>query len=97
MLFSLLFWQYPSTCYLERAEDNPKKHNLINLIALPHLGDVAAELERYSYLPGGKQMQRVYKSQSTPRSTVPEHHYELRIGEGLLVFFLLAVLMLVLF
>jgi hypothetical protein len=61
------------------------------------LGDVAAGLEGYSYLPGGKQMQRVYKSQSTPRSTVPERHYELRIGEGLLVFFLFAVLTLVLF
>ena len=42
-------------------------------------------------------MQQVYKSQSTPRSTVPERHYELRIGEGLLVFSLFAVLMFVLF
>jgi hypothetical protein len=42
-------------------------------------------------------MQRVYKSQSTPRSTVPERHFEMRIGEGLLVLFLFTVLMLVLF
>lgn len=61
------------------------------------MGDVAAALERYSYLPGGKQMQQVYKSRSTPRSTLPERHFELRIGEGLLVFFLLCILMLVLF
>lgn len=42
-------------------------------------------------------MQQVYKSQSTPKSTLPERHFELRIGEGLLVFFLLGILMLVLF
>jgi hypothetical protein len=48
-------------------------------------------------ISGGKQMQQVYKSQSTPKSTLPERHFELRIGEGLLVFFLLGILMLVLF
>lgn len=42
-------------------------------------------------------MQHNYKTQPATRPSIPERHIELRIGEGLLVLFLFAMLMLVLF
>jgi len=42
-------------------------------------------------------MEKAYKPQSTTGSTLPERHLGLRIFEGLLVLFLLAVLILALF
>lgn len=42
-------------------------------------------------------MQQNRKAQPTTRSTLPERHFEMRIGEGLLVFGLFAILMLVIF
>jgi len=42
-------------------------------------------------------MQQNYKTLPDTRPTLPERHFELRIGEGLLVLVLFAILMLVLF
>lgn len=42
-------------------------------------------------------MQQIYKQQPASRPILPERHTELRIGEGLLVAFLFAILVLVLF
>ena len=42
-------------------------------------------------------MQQNHKGQPTTRSTLPERHFEMRIGEGLFVIGLFAILMLVIF
>jgi hypothetical protein len=42
-------------------------------------------------------MKRDYKQKLISIVTLPEHHLELRIGESLLVLFLLTVLIMVLF
>jgi len=42
-------------------------------------------------------MQRIFKHQPASRPILPERHTELRIGEGLVVAFLFAILILVLF
>jgi hypothetical protein len=42
-------------------------------------------------------MQQIYRHQSSSKPALPEHHTVLRIGEGILVIMLFAILILVLF
>ena len=82
--------------YFLETKEVPRLEPII-LNSLPHMGDVVVRFERYSCCRRMKQMQQAYKSQTTHRPTAPERHFELRIGEGLFVFCLFTVLMLVLF
>jgi len=76
----------------------PLEHRLVSAaIILPYMGDVVAGSDCYSFCGGVKQMQKAYKSQSTPRPALPERHLELRIFEGLLILFLFTILILLLF